>query len=133
VSPKYVVVCCLLPLALACDSIFGPEPLLRTNIASISAPDTVAASTVFTVSVHVTHGPCQRPLTPRVSYVSDTVFFDARVKHDERVFDGICDADILLGQIFDVAVGPRPQGTLVLLPRAQAVAASTDTVVIVDP
>lgn len=119
-----------LTLAVACDGLLGTEPLEPTNISSIIAPDTVPAAATFAVSVHVAHGPCERPLMPRVSYVSDTAFFDARVKHDERVFNGNCDADILLGQTFEVSIGPRSPGTLVLRPRPQTFAEPADTVVV---
>ena len=124
----------VLLLVSACDGLFGPEPTMRTNISSIVAPDTVPAATAFSVSVSVTHGACQRPLLPRITYVADTAFLDARVKRDERVFDGICDADILLGQTFDVPIAPRSQGTLVLLPRPQTFYLTpADTVVVRAP
>ena len=119
-----------MPLAVACDGLFGPEPRLRATIQDIAAPDTVPAAAVFTVAVQVAHGPCQRPLLPLVSYRADTAFFDARVVRDDRVFNGACDADVLLTQDFDVSVGPRSPGTLVLRPRPQTATEPMDTVVV---
>lgn len=121
-----------LPLALACDVLVAPEPRLRASIGDIAVPDSVTAGVVFSATVVVTHGPCQRPLIPQVSYLADTAIFDAHVKRDDRVFGGACDADVLLSESFEVPVGPRPAGTLVLRPRAQA-ALIADTVIIVNP
>lgn len=130
-SPRLLLACSL-PLALACDGLLAPEPMLRTNIGDIAAPDSVTAGVPFSATVVVTHGPCQRPLTPRVSYLADTAILEARVKRDDRVFGGACDADVLLSEIFEVSVGPRPAGTLVLRSHAQT-ALIADTVIVVNP
>lgn len=123
-----------LPLTVACDGLVRPEPLLQATVASITAPDTVAAATAFTADVRVTHGPCQRPIPPQVSYVADTAFLDARVQRDDRVFNGVCDADILLSQVFDVAISPPGLGRLVLRPRPQPGATQpADTVIVASP
>lgn len=118
--------------AAACDGAFGPEPQLRTSIGSIVAPDAVALGASFSAAVTVTHGPCHRALLPRVTYVADTAWLDARVTRDDRVFNGICDADVLLSESFDVAITPRSAGALVLQPRTQALLVA-DTVLVVAP
>lgn len=117
--PPRLLLTLLLPGVVACDGAFGPETQLRTSIGSIAAPDSVSAGVPFFAAVTVTHGPCQRQLPPRVAYVSDTAVFDARVTRHDRIFNGICDADVLLSEQFEVSIAPRSAGTLVLRARAQ--------------